>query len=64
MPNQRTPSRLAARAAANAVAVIAVAAIFGFKTHIDQGLRRQDAENLAARQTAVAAYDPYFTEQP
>jgi hypothetical protein len=64
MSERPSNSRLAARAAANAVAVIAIAAIFGFKTHIDSGLRRQEAENLAARQTAVAAYDPYFTEQP
>ena len=57
-------SRIASRALANLVAVIAVTAIFGLKTHMDAGRRQAEAERLAARQAAVFAYDPYFTEQP
>ncbi|NWG72049.1 MAG: hypothetical protein HXY23_10640 [Parvularculaceae bacterium] len=57
-------SRIAPRIAANLVAVAAVSAIFGLKVQIDSGERRAEAERLAARQAAIAAYDPYFTEQP
>jgi hypothetical protein len=64
MPKARKTSELAARAAANLVAVAAVSAIFGVKTHLDQGERQAAAERLAARQAALAHYDPYLTEQP
>lgn len=64
MSGTNAPSRLAARLAANLAAVVAVSAIFGLKVQIDAGQRRAEAEKFAARQAAIAAYDPYFTEQP
>jgi len=64
MSGPNTHSRLAARVAANLTAVAAVSAIFGLKVEIDNGLRRAEAEKFAARQSAIVAYDPYFTEQP
>ncbi|MEQ1930336.1 MAG: hypothetical protein ABL957_07355 [Parvularculaceae bacterium] len=64
MPKPNPHSSLVGRAVANLIAVVAVTAIFGLKTHIDTAHRHAEAEKFAARQAAVVAYDPYFTEQP
>lgn len=64
MSGAKTHSRFLVRISANLTAVAAVSAIFGLKVEIDGAQRRAEAERLAARQAAIAAYDPYFTEQP
>lgn len=58
--------KVASRAAANLVAVVAITAIFGLKAFID----RQASHVLAAGDDGKAVlastsdYDPYLTEQP
>jgi hypothetical protein len=66
MMTEAAMRKVASRAAANLVAVVAITAIFGLKAFIDH----QASHVLAVRDgdravlAATADYDPYLTEQP
>lgn len=64
MSRSNQASRLISRLCANLVAVAAISAIFGLKTHMDAQTRHDAAERLAARHAAITLYEPYLTEQP
>jgi hypothetical protein len=57
--------RIASRAAANLVAVVAISAIFGLKAYIDGQTRAALAAKAEHHLALVkTAYDPYLIEQP
>jgi hypothetical protein len=62
MTNDIAIRRIASRAAANLVAVIAISAIFGLKAYIDSQARAAAPMKLA--HADAATYDPYLIEQP
>ncbi len=64
MTNDLAIRRIASRAAANLVAVIAITAIFGLKAYIDNQARAHSVASTKVAAVAGSVYEPYFTEQP
>jgi hypothetical protein len=65
MTNDIAIRRIASRAAANLVAVIAISAIFGLKAYIDGQARAATATPMKlALGAETSAYDPYLIEHP
>jgi hypothetical protein len=58
--------KVASRAAANLVAVVAISAIFGLKAYIDNEARHVFAAPAGSEKAFAvnSSYDPYLTEQP
>lgn len=64
MTNDTAIRRVASRAAANLVAVIAISAIFGLKAYIDGQARAAMTPANLAYVAGETVHDPYLTEQP